>query len=311
MLSSSQSIVSNDYPYTREEINQHSGSIRLTDTDSDTNLDMFCYSKCTGSDDDIVKRTRGVVFNDNNLVFSGFNYVEDINVNNKEQLETLSKSLATKNYKVFNSYEGTLVRVFYFGDKWYVTTHRKLDAFKSKWAGKNSFGDCFKNSINENGNYDMFFDTLDKRFGYMFLLVNNNDNRIVCIPGDITLLHVGTFDENKKLHFDIDIGIERPKELTFDNFESITDYVENISIENYQGVIIFDGNLQHKILNSSYVELFNIRGNEPSIKFRYLQLRMDKEKTDKLYSLFVFVVFINQLYKWIHGSSGITFILSQ
>ena len=190
MLSSSQPVVVNDYPYSREQITEHSGSIRLTDSDSVNNLDMFCYSKCAFSDDDIVKRTRGVVFNGDDVVFSGFNYVEDINVNDKERLNKLESSLNSKNFKVYNSYEGTLIRVFYFGDKWYITTHRKLDAFKSKWAGKNSFGECFKNSINENGNYELFFDGLDKRFGYMFLLVNNNDNRIVCVPGEIGRAHV-------------------------------------------------------------------------------------------------------------------------
>ncbi len=33
--------------------------------------------------------------------------------------------------------EGTLIRIFYFNDKWIITTHRKLDAFKSKWGSEN------------------------------------------------------------------------------------------------------------------------------------------------------------------------------
>ena len=39
-----------------------------------------------------------------------------------------------------------------------------------------------------------------------------------------------------------------------------------------------------KLLNNEYVTLFEARGNEPS-KFRYLQVRMDKDKTNALYSI--------------------------
>ena len=86
--------------------------------------------------------------------------------------------------------------------------------------------------------------------------------------------------------FDVDVGVERPKEIEFESFQSMTDYVEGISIENYQGVIIFDGNVQYKILNSNYVELFNIRGNEPSIKFRYLQVRNNVKHVNDIYYLY-------------------------
>ena len=52
----------------------------------------------------------------------------------------LESQINFENFSFFNSYEGTLIRMFNFDDKWYVTTHRKLDAFRSKWAGKTSYG---------------------------------------------------------------------------------------------------------------------------------------------------------------------------
>ena len=39
-------------------------------------------------------------------------------------------------------------------------------------------------------------------------------------------------------------------------------------------------------MNTDYLELFNARGNEPSIKFRYLQIRMDEKQTNMLYFLY-------------------------
>jgi len=54
-----------------------------------------------------------------------------------------------------------------------------------------------------------------------------------------------------------------------------------------QGVIVFaPGNKQFKILHEDYLQLFRARGNEPSIKFRYLQVRMDKRSVDMLCYLY-------------------------
>ena len=50
-------------------------------------------------------------------------------------------------YTFSNSYEGAIIRVFYFKDKWFYSTHRKLDAFKSRWSSKETFGDTFLKSI--------------------------------------------------------------------------------------------------------------------------------------------------------------------
>ena len=44
--------------------------------------------------------------------------------------------------------------------------------------------------------------------------------------------------------------------------------------------------LQYKVVNKEYLDLFNVRGNEPSIKFRYLQVRMNEETVNNLYSLY-------------------------
>ena len=48
------------------------------------------------------------------------------------------------------------------------------------------------------------------------------------------------------------------------------------TISKKQGVIIFaPNNKQYKILNKDYLKFFSVRGNEPSIKYRYLQVRMN------------------------------------
>ena len=54
-----------------------------------------------------------------------------------------------------------------------------------------------------------------------------------------------------------------------------------------QGVIIFaPNNKQYKILHEDYIKFFQVRGNEPSIKYRYLQVRMNSSLCNNLYYLY-------------------------
>ena len=45
-------------------------------------------------------------------------------------------------------------------------------------------------------------------------------------------------------------------------------------------------NKWYKIQSTDYINLETVRGNEPSLKFRYLQLRLEPEKVDALYELY-------------------------
>ena len=48
----------------------------------------------------------------------------------------------------------------------------------------------------------------------------------------------------------------------------------------FRGLLYFLLDKIFKILNKKYKEFFGIRGNEPSIKYRYLQCRMDTDEIE-------------------------------
>lgn len=326
-LQSSKPAINDDL--TREKIQALSTKLRLSDSDLDAKLDLFCYNKCNNNDPDLVKNCRGVVFNGENIVLRGFPYTEEYTTKSSSfnVLENIMKE-SWDSYRFYESREGALIRVFYWQTKWYVSTHRKLDAFRSKWASKESFGQMFndalealqdsgdENFINHMNQDHMnqdhmdqnhmdqdetitnkFLNTLDKNYQYMFLVLNSYDNRIVCAaPDKPTVYHVGTIPLSNsnpqipehKCILDHDIGIPFSKELKFSNIEDMKSYIDGLNYENYQGVIIFNTKLnkQYKLFNQDYYDLFNIRGNEPSVKYRYLQIRQDKDMVDKLYYLY-------------------------
>jgi len=318
---------------TRKSINDLSHSVQLID--SDENLDLFCYSSCKRDSPELVKQCRGVVFNHETLVMKAFPYTLEFNEDEKEEIKT--KLEDWNKWSFYEAREGTLLRMFYFGEKWYISTHRKLNAFESKWSSSKSFGRLFVDALNhlfetdsefknrlvsnqeetnqeetnqeetneeetnqetkqENSQpnvFDLFKKTLDINKQYMFLVSNSSENRIVCNSGENqTAFHVGTFvDGNFVSSEELTVGLPLPLKLAFESIEELFDFVRKIDCYSLQGVIGFtNDNEQVKILNKEYQTLFELRGNEPSVKFRYLQLRNNKEKASALLKLYPQVV---------------------
>ena len=292
----------NNYDFNRVNIEALGDSVGLVDSDKENKLDMFCYVNCSATDNELIKQCRGVVFNENKLVMKAFPYTLEYNC---DEGELINDSLGDfKNWSFYESHEGALVRMFYFNNRWFLSTHKKLNAFKSKWSSNDSFGTMFKNGLTSelevNDKFrsglpdgvnilERFQSILDVNKQYMFLIRNNKDNRIVCSAGvRDTVYHVGTFVDGRLDLTDEGINIPFPKKLQFNNVDELIEYVSNISYKNIQGIIGFNLPKETviKILNHEYQELFKVRGNEPSLKFRYLQVRMDRTYTDMLFSLY-------------------------
>lgn len=287
---------------------QESSIIRMTDSDNSYGLQLFCYDSCTKDDSEAVKQSRGIVFNGDELVMKAFPYTEEIRVSD---IQTYSDKINISECKFYRSYEGMLIRMFYYTDKWFISTHRKLDAFRSKWSSRVSFGDMFVRCLEKEYQYNSEFaenlnrvsstseDTLLSRFEktldtakqYMFLLLNNEENRIVCIndPEGPGMFHVGTFDSTTGNSVQDDIYICSPDELgsEYSSLQDVYEHAQTLDYTKYQGIIIFaPNNKQYKVLNSDYDYFFSVRGNEPSIKFRYLQVRNNEEYSNALRKMY-------------------------
>ncbi len=270
--------------------------IVLADSDAKSGLDLFCYTKCDNTSPLQVKRARGLVFKGDSLILKTFPYTDEYSLGDMEAMTRFVKPIFNdpellKETRFFRSYEGSLVRVFCFGGGWYLSTHRKLDAFKSKWSSSASFGQMFIDALREeywlHGQSDeqvkdFFFSKLDPLKSYMFLVLPNKENRVVCkAPEKPTVYHVGTYENFPSDVFSLDeeIIIPHPEEYNFQTFEELENEMRKVDPDEYQGIIIFGAKRQLiKILEPRYFYLFDLRGNEQSIKFRYLQIRSDGDK---------------------------------
>jgi hypothetical protein len=284
--------------------------IKATDTDSEYGLTNYCYNADLPSDDDefdknwgLISRVRGIVYAGDELVMSAFPYTEQYTADTVGGNMWWEANGGFQKSRFFECHEGALIRMFYFKDKWFLTTHRKMNAFKSIWGSSESYGTSFKNALkaevdtNDNlreslmlgdGNfYDDFKRILNKTRQYTFLVLNNDSNRIVCdAPSRPTLIHVGTFVDGK-LDLDDDIKVTKPTELFFDDIRQLHNHVKGVDPMVSPGVISFaPNNRQVKICSDEYVNLASLRGNQSSLKFRYLQIRNDHEKNMALRKLY-------------------------
>lgn len=269
--------------------------IAITDRDPENDLDLFCYKFCDNKSSSEVKDCRGIVFNRGRIILRTFPYTTDFSADNEEEVNKIPLSA-----KFFMSYEGSLIRIFYFKNKWYVSTHRKLNAFKTKWSYKQTFGDIFYQALYEEFKKNMeflpnlerdetkenvfnaFFDALDKDKAHMFLIRSMGENRLVCREPDLpTLYFVGSFLK-KTLGWENPLNITTPEELTFSTHSDLIEKVKSLDFLDTQGVIAFcSDNKQIKVMHPTYFRRFELRGNQPSIKFRYLEIRKNEKSIEE------------------------------
>ena len=246
-------------------------------TDDDGTVQIYSYKFCGNSSPDGLKKIRGVVFSGEKSLFSSLGYTEEYSENDKEIVST--KGVVEK-LSIFRSEEGTLIRLFYTNNKWYVSTNRKLDAFHSRWGTTTSFGEIFKESLRYLSKKDEdpvqeLFDRLDKNNVYFFLIRNTKENRIVSLPpSHPTVFHVGTLLDGKTFDLTIETGIPKQDKLNFQSWDDVFTHVQDVNHLDCQGVIVFyEDGTQFKIINAKYQLYSQVRGNESSVNFRYLQVR--------------------------------------
>ena len=238
---------------------------------------------------------RGFIYQDNRLVCKTFPYSDELTIENSEEIKS---RLSEGEWKFFPSYEGTILRIVNDGDNQLICTHKKLDAFNSRWGSEQSFGDLFKTSITEcskeENAFEKFLGTLKDDKHHTFLLCSNLDSRIVA-NRDNEVFYVGSFDATTHKYLGVlesvsnsistfcksikslDINLTQDKDNVF---EQISDYVENkVEPFSQQGLVAIrqDDLSVFKVLNSVYKNLSELRGNNPSLPTRYLELLLKRK----------------------------------
>jgi hypothetical protein len=276
--------------------------------DDDEYLDMYHYEE----GHETATAPKGVITDKNgNVICHTSVYTYEYNVTDTPHDVDWNKAI------VLTAEEGTLIRVFHY-NKWYVSTHKKLDSNMSRWGCKYSFRTLFnyalEDSLKSTELDTEFFDKLDKTKVYTFLLRNNSSNRIVCNSPSgpepkiyfTGMTNKGNVDMSKipvssMEGWNLPIkSVERHYPQSREEFMEIENSLDYTKV---QGLVVFTNDVVFKVMCEKYLNMRKIRDNCPNMIFRYAQLRqIDPEMCSTLVSMFPtysmdFSQFENTLYK--------------
>jgi hypothetical protein len=270
--------------------------IIVTDQYADEHMSLKVYHFDDFTQNRELQQIRGYVVdqNDNNtIVCKTFGYTPEVLANNHQQLNDEIGPLISGETSFFKAYEGTLLRVWCYKNKWFLSTHRKLDAFKSRWGSSTSYGDLFcaglSNRVDVNGNtiptsFNEFVATLNSDKVYVFLMKSCKINRKVCRGDDKPVIYVvGAFIRSQNFAFtssNEETNCSQPERLAFASADELVDFVLQSDPHEIQGVVLNNPNgSMGKLVNPMYDHFDKIRGNVPNVLHRYVQLRWKPECT--------------------------------
>lgn len=263
-----------------------SENVRVVDTCD--NLKLYHYFDCNNSSPKTVKQSRGTIVNTTTgkVVMQSFPYTEEIVWGNDTQLPFIGK----RNI-YFPSFEGTIIRVFFDGVSWHVSTHKRINAFTSRWGGPASFGDLFRQAVEATTgkSYNDFFSLLNTNVQYVFLLLATPQTRIVSPASQTPTVFLVSSVVDGKMVFDHKIdSVYTPQPVVFDQnigeYENVFNFMQRFNtMNNVQGFFVVseddDGNRNfYKLITPHYNSLQSLRGNTFDIGMRYLEIRT----TDKI-----------------------------
>lgn len=256
--------------------------------DEEENLKILSYVECGNESPEGLKKMRGVVqeVDTGNVLFDTFPYTDEYDADLETDREKLVELLKEGGWEAFYSLEGALIRVFWYKTRWYVTTNKKLNAFKSHWSSRKSFGEMFAEGLSNASSppdtdaLEKMLASMDKTYVYFFLVGYNQENRIVCRVGS-PVVFIGRWNkENPVLDREwkhTPSTLSSPSRIEYETVEEMMEKIRSVDIQQYQGIILFHkkDNRQIKIYSPGYKTLCDVRGNNPNIRFRYLEVRND------------------------------------
>lgn len=217
-----------------------------------------------------VKECNGIILEKNTfkVICYTFNKCSDT-----IDLQIISQNIDLNNLFIEKAIEGTLIRLFFYNNKWVACTKKCIDASKSKWLSEKNFLQLFEECVE---NYE-FTKNLNISYCYSFIIMHP-ENKIVVNYTNPFACHISTRDLNTLKEIDVDIGIPKNERTYIENikFEStINNLYSDISLL-YEGYMFVDTNYNRwKIKTPYFNQIRNIWGNTNNRFYRYLELRKD------------------------------------
>lgn len=236
------------------------------------NLVLIYIDKNSDLNNIIVNICNGIIIDKNTLKIVCYTF-------NKCSNQTdLPENLCKDNLYVETALEGTLLRMYYYDNKWMYSTKKCIDATKAKWLSDKNFLEMFKDCIAFN-NRDNIENILDKNNCYSFIITHPENN--IVTPYSVPIaFHISTRNMNNLYEISENIGfpmIEK-KLINKDGLSTFFSKILNDTSILYEGFIFIDTNYNRwKIKTPVFNKVRELWGNTNNRFLRYLELRKDPE----------------------------------
>ena len=235
-------------------------------------LYMICQGTAT-DDTSYNDHTIGTILNKDthSLVCYGFPKTHDLEVTSEVPFKG---KIVTSEY-----IEGTLIRAFYDGYMWRLSTNNVINAYNSYWLSEKSFGHLFDSCLGDSSNFSTSFlaNSLDKDCSYQFMVCHPE----VHLDGvdSPTIYHVGTYclKTHSYVTRQVSSTISKPLSITVDHSGEDMMTCDKLLSPFSKGYIMYsidDQNSQtprFKVLNPQYAVRHKLLGNTPNMYLRYLE----------------------------------------
>jgi hypothetical protein len=231
-----------------------------------------------------VNECNGIILEKNTFKVVCYTFNKCADIDDITNTQIITQNIDLNNLYVENAVEGTLIRLFYYNDKWIVSTKKCIDASKSKWLSEKNFLQLFKECVN---NFD-FIKNLNNSYCYSFIIMHPENNIVVNYTNPF-IYHISTRDLNSLNEIDIDIGIPKNKRnyVEHNNFENTLINMYNDNSLLYEGLIFIDTHYNRlKLKTPYYNKVRGIWGNTNNRFYRYLELRKDSNLLNEYLSYY-------------------------
>lgn len=185
---------------------------------------------------------------------------------------------------------GTLLRAYWDGELWRLTTNGSMNAYESYWISSKSFGELFDACLGRIYKETTVFsrsplvELLNKDYCYQFLLSDPS----VHLQQDIKsyIYHVGSYDINNQVYVDTNITktIHKPIVHTFNTKDELEAHIsKNREVLGY--ILYSNKDTQtprFKYLRESFSYIKELIGNTPNMYLRYLECKHEGRGTELL-----------------------------
>jgi hypothetical protein len=168
-------------------------------------------------------------------------------------------------YKVEVFFEGSIVKLFFYKDKWNIATSKHIEGHKNKWTSKKTYDILFAEAIQKtyNTKNNDFYKILDKNYCHTFLL--QHPENVLTYPIGVPVVYY-----LNKVNLST-LKEERPEEENF----VVNKTIEEVISDNSQNYMMYvkneNGYIDRvKCLSKDFKESICLRGNYTNIGLSYM-----------------------------------------